>query len=917
MICKKTNLKILILTLLVIIGSNILLNFSLNSNNSYSTDFKENVKTSLYWDLTGSPIYIDDTDPSFNWITTESTFPWCSGSGTWVDPYIIENVFIDGEGIDTCIFIKNSEKYFEIRNCTLINSGEWRAPNNYYAGVKLDNVKNGLLENNTLNYHQGRAVALISNSIDNNIIENNLKHNYGGIFIDHSPNNNILRNRLQNTTWSHAICFSTSNNTMVKNNYILESGMINMIARAILSGDSYNSEIRDNTIIDAEGGGINVQGGTDTTIFNNSVSLSYGFIDIIAIYISNSNSNSISNNTLYDNVGHGIYLSNSHGNQIFHNHIALNRYRGISLSNSDSNQIYSNNISQNQEYGLYAYNCFNNTIFSNLFHNNQNPSDPDDGVGIYLNEGQQNFITQNIIHNNEERGILLENSVDNEVIQNTIFNNERGVYASLCNGTMISHNHIYENVYGIWLDYCKESLINLNNISMQSTDGIKLEDSTDNHITNNTANGNGVHASPSSGISLYVSSDNNYLYNNTCLNNRGYGIHVDHSDQNQLISNNVSSNQNSGIYVYGSQRNSIQYNHAEDNEFGIRLRATSLGFTTIENNLTNNYCKLNDHGIYLEQFANNSFISDNHLIDNIIYGIFIDNFNQENILTQNIFLGNSIHARDDGVNSDWSYNGIGNFWDNYTGTDSNDDGIGDTPYIYIFGGAGSEDPYPIYEDGDDIPPTIAILSPELDDFFGSESPFFELIIVESYINSTWYSMNGSVTKFFFSGSNGVIDQAIWDTLLDGTINITFYINDSIGFLDQDSIIIQKDTVLPEISIVAPTLNQVFGSSSPSFDLFIVELNFLQSWYTINNDPFEYYFTSNGVINQTAWNALPEGEIIITFYVEDEAGNLKSEAITVIKDLSTPLIPGYELWILMGILLFSIFTIGLYYKKRYQ
>ena len=152
-------------------------------------------------------------------------------------------------------------------------------------------------------------------------------------------------------------------------------------------------------------------------------------------------------------------------------------------------------------------------------------------------------------------------------------------------------------------------------------------------------------------------------------------------------------------------------------------------------------------------------------------------------------------------------------------------------------------------------------------------------------------------------------------LLTKRLFISF--NDSVDFLDQDSIIIQKDTVLPEISIIAPTLNQVFGSSSPSFNLVVIELNFLQSWYTINNDPFEYYFTGNGVINQTAWNALPEGEIIITFYVEDEAGNLKSEAITVIKDLSTPLIPGYELWILVGILLFSMLTIGLYYKRRYQ
>jgi len=40
-----------------------------------------NLKNSGYWDLTGSPIFIDDSDPNYNWRKTAAESDWCSGSG--------------------------------------------------------------------------------------------------------------------------------------------------------------------------------------------------------------------------------------------------------------------------------------------------------------------------------------------------------------------------------------------------------------------------------------------------------------------------------------------------------------------------------------------------------------------------------------------------------------------------------------------------------------------------------------------------------------------------------------------------------------------------------------------------------------------------------------------------------------------
>jgi len=45
---------------------------------------EKNLKSSGYWNL-DFKIHIDN-----NWSETKTNYDWCSGSGTWSDPYVIE-----------------------------------------------------------------------------------------------------------------------------------------------------------------------------------------------------------------------------------------------------------------------------------------------------------------------------------------------------------------------------------------------------------------------------------------------------------------------------------------------------------------------------------------------------------------------------------------------------------------------------------------------------------------------------------------------------------------------------------------------------------------------------------------------------------------------------------------------------------
>lgn len=200
-------------------------------------DLDSDFKPSKYLDLTGTPIYICDSDPNRNWSSTAVNYSWCVGSGTWNNPYIIENIMIDGQNSVDCIRIVNSSVFFIIRNCRVYNSISTSLTlynvnnskiysndclNNGYAGILLENCQNNTIFSNVLQDNNWHGIK-IDQSQGNNIFKNKIKNNEYGVWIVFSDNNKVSKNNIQYN--GEGIFLVSSNYNIVSENILLSNYM--------------------------------------------------------------------------------------------------------------------------------------------------------------------------------------------------------------------------------------------------------------------------------------------------------------------------------------------------------------------------------------------------------------------------------------------------------------------------------------------------------------------------------------------------------------------------------------------------------------------------------------------------------------------------------------------------------------------
>lgn len=165
-------------------------------------------------------VYINDEEPNYNWSKTAAENEWCTGSGTYEDPYVIESLYVNAHGEGGCVCIRNSKKYFVIKNCWFENC-EW---DEYGNGVYMRIVENGTVADNIiLHTFTGihTNIGIYNVTISNNIIITDHTGKTGGKGIDLSSgtyNTTAINNKILNHYMGMMVSFSRYIN--VDNNFV-------------------------------------------------------------------------------------------------------------------------------------------------------------------------------------------------------------------------------------------------------------------------------------------------------------------------------------------------------------------------------------------------------------------------------------------------------------------------------------------------------------------------------------------------------------------------------------------------------------------------------------------------------------------------------------------------------------------------
>ena len=421
---NKNKIKITILVLGIVFALSPINSFNIIDDQGETEGTIENrddsnlkpPRISGYW--TTNFIHIDG-----NWSQTEGSYSWCSGDGSWSNPYTIENVTIDASTSPTGsgIFINNSKnEYFIINNVTVYNVGSTTDD----AGIKLENTSNGTLINN--------------NCSDNG---------YSGLFLSQNCNNNTLSGNTANNNDRFGIYLQTNcDNNLISGNSASNVGTSNQNQGIVLYNSCDNNTISGNTANSNTIYGINLQTNCDNNIISGNTASNIGaFIQDTGIIIWNDcDNNIISGNTANDNSDDGIYLlNNCNNNTILGNTANGNFWRGIWLENQcDNNTISGNTANDNGDYGIYLLNnCNNNTILGNTANGNTRH-------GIYLGGySNNNIISGNTVSDNDISGIRLFTQCDNNTItENIIYENNVGIQLEVnCFDNLLVYNCIFNN----------------------------------------------------------------------------------------------------------------------------------------------------------------------------------------------------------------------------------------------------------------------------------------------------------------------------------------------------------------------------------------------------------------------------------------------------------------------------------------
>ena len=305
---------------------------------------------------------------------------------------------------------------------------------------------------------------------------------------------------------------------------------------------------------------------------------------------------------------------------------ASKNYNGIVLQNSSNNTLIGNNVSTNSLVGLFLKDsCDNNTL-------SKNTANANNATGILIGESRYNRLTNNTVSNNGNYGIWLRRSSYNTLRSNSMNNNFFFNIALKDSLTLEEWNNTIDdsntaNGLPVYYFYNQSNLV----IDNYVTNKIGIVGCTNVTVRN---------ISFSQGDPLAIVFTNDSLIENcTVMNNNASGFVLLYSHNNSLANNRASHNL-IGFNVRDSTHNSIRRDIVSGNaDYGIKLTNCT------DNRIYNNYF----------ENTKNAFDNGNNL------------WNLTNSTGPNI------------VGGSWLG---GNYWSDYAGSDTNEDGFGDTMLPY-------------------------------------------------------------------------------------------------------------------------------------------------------------------------------------------------------------------------------------------
>jgi nitrous oxidase accessory protein len=273
------------------------------------------------------------------------------------------------------------------------------------------------------------------------------------------------------------------------------------------------------------------------------------------------------------------------------------------------------------------------------------------------------------------------------------------IQANATDGVKITANGVYFSGFTVRNGICGVNLTASSctvseNIFYNNSFGIALDSAINNTINGNVLINN-TRLAIGNGILLNDRSSQNSISGNTIINS-GEAVYVLNSDNNTVAQNSMFDNYRTGVCLMKGAI-SADHNRIYDNVIiGGAVYAIDL-YSAKQNVIFNNTLKNNGQGFEIENSKNNTFYR-NNIIDSW-KGMYLLG-SRNNTFYQNNIIDNYIQISGDNSVSTWDNGFDGNYWSDYTGTDANHDGIGDTSHFLC---SNNTDDYPLmkpYMEGD-------------------------------------------------------------------------------------------------------------------------------------------------------------------------------------------------------------------------